>query len=220
MLGMNIDGLVSKYFGECDSLPIIEMFDSESIHAVYKNVVDMLKMQMDIELGVLQIFSYCLYEILDNVITHSTKSCGMVVLKYSPEDTKIQIMVVDDGIGIHRSLTQNEIYKDVSEEESLMRCMQDKVTDGKGMGFGLYSLACAMRQVGVVLKLHSGSHILISDGKGNSVKATDFWQGTIMYFELCSDREIDPNSVLENRTDAVSEFNDEFMESDDIYNLW
>ena len=24
MLGMNIDGLVSKYFGECDSLPIIE----------------------------------------------------------------------------------------------------------------------------------------------------------------------------------------------------
>lgn len=101
-----------------------------------------------------------------------------------------------------------------------MRCMQDKVTDGKGMGFGLYSLACAMRQVGVVLKLHSGSHILISDGKGNSVKATDFWQGTIMYFELCSDREIDPNSVLENRTDAVSEFNDEFMESDDIYNLW
>lgn len=31
MLGMNIDGLVSKYFGECDSLPIIEMFDSESI---------------------------------------------------------------------------------------------------------------------------------------------------------------------------------------------
>ena len=117
MLGMNIDGLVSKYFGECDSLPIIEMFDSESIHAVYKNVVDMLKMQMDIELGVLQIFSYCLYEILDNVITHSTKSCGMVVLKYSPEDAKIQIMVVDDGIGIHRSLTQNEIYKDVSEEE-------------------------------------------------------------------------------------------------------
>lgn len=56
MLGMNIDGLVSKYFGECDSLPIIEMFDSESIHAVYKNVVDMLKMQMDIEQGVLQIF--------------------------------------------------------------------------------------------------------------------------------------------------------------------
>ena len=43
MLGMNIDGLVSKYFGECDSLPIIEMFDSESIHAVYKNVVDMLR---------------------------------------------------------------------------------------------------------------------------------------------------------------------------------
>lgn len=41
-----------------------------------------------------------------------------------------------------------------------------------------------------------------------------------MYFELCSDKEIDPNSVLENRTDAESEFNEEFLEGDDIDNLW
>ena len=217
---MNIDGLVSKYFGECESLPVIEMFDSESVHAVYKDVVDMLKMHMGIELGVLQIFSYCFYEILDNVITHSKKSCGMVVVKYSPENAKIQIMVVDDGIGIRCSLAENDIYKDISEEEALAKCMQDKVTDGKGMGFGLYSLSCMMRQAGILLRLHSGGHILISDGKSEYVECADFWQGTIMYFELCSDKEIDPNSVLENRTDAESEFNEEFLEGDDIDNLW
>lgn len=67
----------------------------------------------------MQTLSYCFYEILDNVLTHSMKSCGMVVLKYVPDETKIQIMVVDDGIGIHRSLTGNEVYRDISEAEAL-----------------------------------------------------------------------------------------------------
>ena len=143
---MNIDGLINRYFGGSSPLPAMEMFDSESVYAVYKDIVNMLKMQPDIELGVLQTLSYCFYEILDNVLTHSTKSCGIVVLRYLPEKTKIQIMVVDDGIGIHRSLTENEAYRDLSEADALALCMHDKVTDGKGMGFGLYSTACLMRR--------------------------------------------------------------------------
>ena len=217
---MNIDGLVSRYFGGCGTLPAMEMFDNESIHAVYKDIVNMLKMQPDIELGILQTLSYCFYEILDNVLTHSRKPCGMVVLKYVPEKARIQIMVVDDGIGIHRSLTENALYRGISEAEALSQCMRDRVTDGKGMGFGLYSMACLMRQAGIVLKLHSGSHVLISDNRGERVEKTDCWQGTIVYFELCSDKEIDPNDVLENRTDAASEFNDEFLDTEDIDNLW
>ena len=31
---MNIDGLIKRYFGDSGTLPVIEMFDSESIHAV------------------------------------------------------------------------------------------------------------------------------------------------------------------------------------------
>lgn len=217
---MNIDGLINRYFGGSSPLPAMEMFDSESVYAVYKDIVNMLKMQPDIELGVLQTLSYCFYEILDNVLTHSTKSCGIVVLRYLPEKAKIQIMVVDDGIGIHRSLTENEAYRDLSEADALALCMHDKVTDGKGMGFGLYSTACLMRQAGIVLKLHSGSHILVSDGKEERTEGAEFWQGTVIYFELYSDKEIDPNDVLENRTDAVSDFNDEFLDSEDIDNLW
>ena len=52
------------------------------------------------------------------------------------------------------------------------------------------------------------------------VEETNFWQGTIIYFELYSNKDIDPNKVLENRTDAVSEFNDEFLDTEDIDNLW
>lgn len=201
-------------------LPVIEMFDSESIHAVYKDIVNIPKMQMDIELGILQTLSYCFYEILDNVLTHSMKSCETAVMRYTPEKAKIQIMVVDDGIGIQRSLSENDAYRNISEAEALAQCMLDKVTDGKGMGFGLYSTACLIRQAGIILKLYSGKHILIYDGVEERIEETGSWQGTVIYFELYSNKEIDPNSVLENRTDAVSEFNDEFLDTGDIDNLW
>lgn len=217
---MNIDGLLKQYFDDGDTLPVIEVFDSESIHAVYKDVVDTLKMQPDIELSILQTLSYCFYEVLDNVLTHSMKSCGTVVMKYVSEKAKIKIMVVDDGIGVHRSLAENEAYGDISEAEALTKCMLDRVTDGKGMGFGLYSTACLIRQAGIVLKLHSGSHILIFDGTEERIEEIDFWQGTVIYFEVYSDKEIDPNKVLENRADAVSEFNDEFFDTEDVDELW
>ncbi len=151
---MNIDSLLKRYLGESGALPVIEMFDSESIHAVYKDIVNTLKMQPDIELGILQTLSYCFYEILDNVLTHSMKACGIVVMRYDSKKAKIQIMVVDDGIGIHRSLTENKVYRNLTEAEALTQCMLDKVTDGKGMGFGLYSTACLIRQAGIMLKLH------------------------------------------------------------------
>ena len=217
---MNIDSLLKRYLGESGALPVIEMFDSESIHAVYKDIVNTLKMQPDIELGILQTLSYCFYEILDNVLTHSMKACGIVAMRYDSKKAKIQIMVVDDGIGIHRSLTENKVYRNLTEAEALTQCMLDKVTDGKGMGFGLYSTACLIRQAGIMLKLHSGSHILISDGVDERIEETEFWQGTVIYFELFSDKDIDPNKVLEDRTDAVSEFNDEFLDTDDMDDLW
>lgn len=217
---MNIDSLLKRYFDNNSTLPVIEVFDSENIHVVYKDIVNILKKHPDIELSVLQTLSYCFYEILDNVLTHSLKSCGTVVMRFTPEKAKIQIMVVDDGIGIQRSLSENEVYRDISEAEALVKCMRDKVTDGKGMGFGLYSTACLIRQAGIVLKLHSGKHILTYNSMEEQVEETNFWQGTVIYFELYSDKEIDPNKVLENRTDVVSEFNDEFFDTEDIDNLW
>ena len=217
---MNLDGLIKDYFGTGCTLPFIEMFDKESIHCVYKDIVNTLRKHPDIELSILHALSYCFYEILDNVITHSTKSSGIVATKYCKEKSKIQIMVADDGIGIRDSLAENEKYQDITEAEALSKCFLDKVTDGKGLGFGLYSTACLIRHAGIVLILHSGKHILVSDGINEEIKETTFWQGTVIYFELQSDKEIDPNSVLENRTDAVSEFNDEFYEDSDFDNLW
>lgn len=217
---MNIDTLINKYFKECSSLPTIEVFDNENIYNVYVDVVKTLKNSPDIELGVLQLLSYCFYEILDNVLIHSGKKTGTVIMHYEPSKSSVRILVVDDGMGILRSLSENEAYKDLSESEAIRLCLKNKVTDGKGMGYGLYSTFCLIKNAGIQMEIHSGQHILHTDGDKETIFDAPLWQGTIVYFELHTDKEIDPNSILENRTDAETEFNETFIDTSDIDELW
>ena len=217
---MNIDKLLQKYFKDCSSLPTIEVFDNENIYDVYVDVVKTLKNSPDIELGVLQLLSYCFYEILDNVLTHSGKKTGTVLMHYEPIRSSIKILVADDGMGIRKSLSENETYKGITEAEAIRQCLRNKVTDGKGMGFGLYSTTCLIKNAGVEMEVHSGRHLLRTDGEQEVILDAPLWQGTIIYFELHTDREIDPNSILENRTDAEAEFNETFIDTSDLDKLW
>ena len=217
---MNIDNLLKKYFKDTSSLPTIEVFDNENIYDVYVDVVKTLKNSPDIELGVLQLLSYCFYEILDNVLTHSGKKTGTVIMHYEASRSTVKILVVDDGMGIHQSLSENEAYKDVSESEAIRLSLKNKVTDGKGMGYGLYSTTCLIRNVGIQMEIHSGQHLLRTDGETEEVIEAPMWQGTIIYFELHTDKEIDPNSILENRTDAEAQFNETFIDTSDLDELW
>ena len=201
-------------------MPTIEVFDNENIYDVYVDVVKTLKNSPDIELGVLQLLSYCFYEILDNVLTHSGKKTGTVLMHYEPIRSSIKILVADDGMGIRESLSENEAYKDITEAEAIRQCLRNKVTDGKGMGFGLYSTTCLIKNAGVEMEVHSGRHLLRTDGEQEKILDAPLWQGTIIYFELHTDREIDPNSILENRTDAEAEFNETFIDTSDLDKLW
>ena len=201
-------------------MPTIEVFDNENIYDVYVDVVKTLKNSPDIELGVLQLLSYCFYEILDNVLTHSGKKTGTVLMHYEPIRSSIKILVADDGMGIRKSLSENETYKGITEAEAIRQCLRNKVTDGKGMGFGLYSTTCLIKNAGVEMEVHSGRHLLRTDGEQEVILDAPLWQGTIIYFELHTDREIDPNSILENRTDAEAEFNETFIDTSDLDKLW
>ena len=217
---MNIDNLLNKYFKDSASLPTIEVFDNENIYDVYVDVVKTLKNSPDIELSVLQLLSYCFYEILDNVLTHSGKKTGTVLMHYNPSHSSIKILVADDGMGIRQSLSENEAYKDISEAEAIRLCLKNKVTDGKGMGYGLYSTTCLIKNAGIQMEIHSGKHLLRTDGDKEEICEASMWQGTIIYFELHTDKEIDPNSILENRTDVETEFNETFIDTSDIDDLW
>ena len=88
------------------------------------------------------------------------------------------------------------------------------------MGFGLYSTLCLIKNAGVMMQIHSGNYLLRTDGVKEELLETAAWQGTIIYLELHTDSEINPNSILENRTDAESEFNETFIDTSELDELW
>lgn len=217
---MNIGILIQRYFRNLESVSRLEVFDTENIYAVYKDIIHSLVCHIDVDVSVLQPLSYCFYEILDNVITHSGKSCGTAVMSYDEENHKIKILVADDGIGIRETLSQNSEYANVTEAEAIRLCINDKVSDGKGMGFGLYSTSRLIKNAGVNMIICSGSKEMNFDGKEFLIKEVPFWQGTVVYFELESNKQIDPNEVVESRTDCESQFNDTFLGNEELDNLW
>ena len=217
---MNVDKLIQRYFAGSTIPPTIEVFDNDTIYNTYTDIVQLLNGYPDVELSVLQALSYCFYEVLDNVLTHSEKICGTVLMRYLPDANRIQILVADDGIGVMKSLKTNPHYADISEEDAVRTCIMDGVTDGKGMGFGLYSTSRLVQNAGITLEIHSGNSMLVYDGVDTVIKTMPHWQGTIVYFELHSDREIDPNDIVDNRTDCEGQFNDEFVGEDELDNLW
>lgn len=216
---MNVDTLLRQYFPASENV-CIEMFDEKNIQQVYRRFVEVLIHQPEIETSLLQGMSYCFYEVMDNVIIHSGKTVGIVITNYSEPDHLIQILVADDGMGIQASLAQNSEYANITEGQALEYCIKDNVSDGKGMGFGLYSTSRLITTAGHRLIIRSGNHTLSANGD-LTVLESEPWQGTIVYFELRSNMDIDPASVVDHRTDPAEEFDDLFLDdAPQLDKLW
>ena len=123
-------------------------------------------------------------------------------------------------MGIKASLSENEQYCEITEAEALKMCLEDKITDGKGLGFGLYTTSRLVDSIGKELILHSGKHKLIRKDGQESVVENGFWQGTLIYMVIGTGEEIDPNQIVDHRTDVVEEYNETFVESSEIESLW
>lgn len=216
---MNVGELLKQYF-PASSNTTIDVFDARNIYDVYQRIFNVLNQYIEIETTVLQAMSYCFYEILDNVLTHSGKEVGTVITNYDVEKHRLSFLVADDGIGIHQSLLENKKYAAISEEEALRQCVQDSVTDGKGMGFGLYSTSLLVMGAGVQFEIHSGTHKLVFKSGTLEVDKSAQWQGTVVFLELTTNKEINPQEVVANRTDCAAQYNELFLNDSELETLW
>ena len=216
---MDVAFILDKYFNGAKNVSI-DVFDAQTLNAVYRDVVTAMTSHFEIEVSVLQALSYCLYEMMDNVHIHSGKPLGTAMTQYEDERKVLRILIADDGMGIRKSLAENEKYKDITEAEALKLCLEDNITDGKGMGFGLYTTSRLVDSIGKEFILHSGSHKLIIQDGATSVIENGFWQGTLIYMEIGTGEEIDPNQIVDHRADAAEEYNEAFVETGELESLW
>lgn len=217
---MNLSILIKQYFNSTIDEVSIDVFDEKNIYDVYQRVVCFLTKYIDIETTVLQAMSYCFYEILDNVLTHSGKDLGTVITYYDSQNHVLSFLVADDGIGIKASLTENMEYVHITESEALRLCIKDAITDGKGMGFGLYSTSLLARDAGLKFEVRSGEHTLCVQNGEESTLTSEFWQGTIVYLQLCTNKEINPAEVVANRANVQAQYNDTFLNDNELEELW
>ena len=216
---MDVAFILDKYFKGMDNVSI-DVFDAQTLNAVYRDVVNAMTSHFEIELSVLQALSYCLYEMMDNVHIHSGKPLGTAMTHYNDSHKALRILIADDGMGIRESLAENDKYKDINEAEALKLCLEDTITDGKGMGFGLYTTSRLVDSIGKEFILHSGTHkLIIKDGE-TSVIENGFWQGTLIYMEIGTGEEIDPNQIVDHRAAVAEEYNETFVETEELESLW
>ena len=88
------------------------------------------------------------------------------------------------------------------------------------MGFGLYTTSRLADSIGKEFILHSGSHKLMIKDAVTSVIENGFWQGTLIYMEIGTSEEIDPNQIVDYRTDVAEEYNETFVETGELDSLW
>lgn len=216
---MNISFLLKEYFHDVDNVTI-DVFDAHTLNDVYQQVFATLTSHFEIEVSVLQALSYCFYEILDNVHIHSGKPLGTAMTHFDAKNDTLRILVADDGMGIRQSLAENKLYENITEADALRLCLQDTVTDGKGMGFGLYATSRLMKNIGLKFILHSGNHKLIYKDNKTEIIDNGHWQGTILFMELTTSKDIDPNEVVDHRTDADEQYNESFIGTEGLDELW
>ena len=216
---MDVAFLLEKYFKGTTKVSI-DVFDAQTLNNVYKDVINAMTSHFEIEVSVLQALSYCLYEMMDNVHIHSGKPLGTAITYFDSTQNTMSILIADDGMGIKASLSENERYKDITEPEALKMCLEDKITDGKGLGFGLYTTSRLVDSIGKEFILHSGKHKLIRKDGQESVVENGFWQGTLIFMVIGTGEEIDPNQIVDHRTDVVEDYNETFVESSEIESLW
>lgn len=216
---MDVAFLLDNYFKGAENVSI-DVFDAQTLNSVYKDVMTAMTSHFEIEVSVLQALSYCLYEMMDNVHIHSGKPLGTAITHYDDKRKTLRILIADDGMGIQASLAQNKNYEKVTEPEALRMCLEDKITDGKGMGFGLYTTSRLVDHIGKEFILHSGSHKLITKNGRTEIVENGLWQGTLIYMEIGTGEEIDPSQIVDHRADAAGEYNETFVETEELESLW
>lgn len=217
---MNLSTLIKQYFPASSNEVTIDVFDEHNIYDVYQRVVSVLTQYLDIEVTVLEGMSYCFYEILDNVLIHSGKDLGTVITHYDATNHVLSFLIADDGMGVQASLAENEKYREISEPDALRICIQDTITDGKGMGFGLYSSSLLAQKAGLLYEVRSGNHTMQVKDDVVTTKESEFWQGTIVYMQLRTDVEINPAEVVANRTNIVEQYTEAFLNDNELEELW
>ena len=181
----------------------ITPYDRYNYIKVARRICLVVIRHIQVDQGVQQMLDFCLTEIMDNVLIHSAypktfAGQGWCTAQHFPLTGAIRLIVADSGIGIHRALTSPAYskYKGLSEWEAICHAVRKGVTNGEGMGFGLYATLAFIRLNGGEMFIYSGCHYGSLENGVFKIKTGAYWHGTIVYLRIKTNRVADYKSIL------------------------
>lgn len=140
---------------------VITFSNAYEVEFISKQIITQLRRSVECEEGVLIGLSWCINEIMDNVLNHSFSKRGYVMAQIHKTTKHIVISIFDTGIGLYNSIKSSKEYNPSDEVEAIKLVIGKGVTCNKelGQGNGLWGL-------NEIVKINHG-HLSIMTGKTN-----------------------------------------------------
>src|SRR5690606_12809806 len=91
--------------------------------------------------------SLIIEEMICNTTMHSKSISGAYC--YSQKYiNSLEFILIDNGIGIKKSLEKNPEYSALTNEESILKALEFEVTNGEGRGHGLFIMKEIVKEIG------------------------------------------------------------------------
>ena len=175
--------------------------DSGQVADITQAYIDAISHMSVCEEGVLNGLTWCINEVMDNVLLHSLSGFGLVMAQYHPKSKYVAICIYDHGIGIFKTMEESA-HKPKTEIDAISMAIQEGVGDGKGQGNGLYGLYKTVRDNGGRLSITSGNSSLMLTKEGEIIKFEHIpfisyeSKGTVVDFQLDLNKSIDIKKVF------------------------
>lgn len=185
---------------------VIEFSTDFDIAFISDELLKQLQMQVICEEGVLVGTSWCMNEIMDNVLLHSGIERGFFMSQIHKRNKHIVIAIFDSGFGLQNTLQANKSYQVKSSSEAIKLAIKKGVTRDKtiGQGNGMWGLHQIILSNSGLLTIASGNSALVINESSES-KETIFgglpylskdYQSTLIDFMIDFSKYINMNTVL------------------------
>lgn len=141
--------------------------------------------------------TYSIREIMRNIVEHSESDYIWFAAQYWPTKNRVEVAILDEGVGIKKTLKTNRRLKIESQKEALLLSLEPGITRRKktrfdrddpyaNTGFGLYMTSRICKNGGD-FAVCSGRKILVLHKRGNYFFNTSF-SGTAIRMRLTISR--------------------------------
>lgn len=215
--GFDFGKEVGEAWGSARYIPITEISFQE-LHDPYKESHELLEQEAEKLAKLLapdeqtieyrRVLQYVIFEALRNAMEHSDADC-VRICGQRWHNGRAEIAILDAGIGVLESLTDNTLHNELnSERDALRKAVEEGVsrsliskkntrTDWDNSGYGLYMLKKICKKSGSLLLVSNGATLKISKDK-DDVEGYSEITGTSLKIEIDLNELLKLGSLHEN----------------------